>query len=1315
MLIKPNWEIFKAEFSNPQDNFEWFCYLLFSKEYNQPYGIHRYKKQSGIETDPIGVNGEVIGWQSKFYDVPKVETLNRDLKETLRKAKRDYPNITKIVFYTNMEWTKYHKNKDTKAEKTVAHKEIEELFEKEKIELVLRMDSYFEIYCQEKRNLNISRYFFERDTKWELTNNGFKDTLRYCYLKNFKTISLLDEKKKRVLDIFVNLAIIKERKEEKTKDKLLNRETFLSSYEEIHKPKEPIEIKELINTSKKSLIYGKAGVGKTTLCKYIAYKWAKGELYNKFEYVVYIPLRKWDSTQLKEVIRSHYYSQYKEEIDLDIKENSNKILFLFDGYDELKSDKRDGLHKAIRDNKLTNYIITTRPYGYQKSDFRVDEYFETIGFSNENVNDYIDNFFVEDSEKSKSLQDFISNNNRIVEISKTPLILEILCILWIKRDDNHTPFTTTSNLYKEIINLILKEHHERNRKDENIYEPKKREKIEDYLGQIAFKGIEKQLFHFNYNFFKEIGIIDGEKEESILKNSVLNSGFLLSDRSDNILLDNKFEFIHLTFQEYFSALYVSKLSKEKQKKIIRNYRFYPNFQVFFSFLAGLIDDKQFLLDEIESEPKDFIGWYELNLILGCLQEIRKEDIDSVWLEKKNELIFKMLTFLKNKGQTEKYNKLLNSIYSVGYLDNHSMDLIVNSPEKSLKKEEQEPIDKILALDIDFYTKVEMLCNEYQEKEDTAFISYLFDSFFNEQDSLKRDYLYKLLNNDKYYKLLNNYINSYIWENIFWERLNKKTFQYLIDFINKNYFNAHTILHKLSPIDDRDKKIFEIAVKKIEQSFFDENFSNLEEKIQCDIVLDIIKYSENHQLKIDASLELIRTNVASSVENEEELDIYDELKYFGKGNQKVIDILFEAFQNIKNDWYSAMDSADTLSILDPKNPKLVSMLFQTFEDKSLNIKARVVSAELLSDLECDKNKLLNNILNFSYEEGIDIKEKIHFLKYIFQYKKVHHEDIPNRLKEIFLTEESLSFEIQIDIIYFLIFRPIGDSIFYDFGKITMMNSLDKRGQRQIKELIKYVDNKKIALKIRKSIAVALCLLEVTNNQILQYCIEKIQNNIEDYYIDELFKILVKLSTEDYNLRDNLIPIIYPLLLTKIDKHKKYKLIDALQKFSIEDNEVFYDFVEFVKNNDFDEKIYSYIGFRIVEIISNNFKLFKQALPLLKKYRGIFLGHIDMEVLFKAYDEKYFDIDDVIERVVYIQDIVYIKNKRLYSIENNVEIFTRRKVNIDKLVFRKGYYLEIYGNYNVCNTGLKWMIHCILGYIVLILMSYLFISDFFLDRF
>ena len=67
-MIKANWDIFRAKFSeNHQGNFEWFCYVLFCKEFNQSHGIFRYKNQSAIETDPIQKDNEIIGWQAKFY------------------------------------------------------------------------------------------------------------------------------------------------------------------------------------------------------------------------------------------------------------------------------------------------------------------------------------------------------------------------------------------------------------------------------------------------------------------------------------------------------------------------------------------------------------------------------------------------------------------------------------------------------------------------------------------------------------------------------------------------------------------------------------------------------------------------------------------------------------------------------------------------------------------------------------------------------------------------------------------------------------------------------------------------------------------------------------------------------------------------------------------------------------------------------------------------------------------------------------------------------------------------------------------------
>ena len=158
-IVKPNWDIFKAKFSeNPQENFEWFCYLLFSKEYNQPYGTHRYKNQAGIETDPIEVGDEVIGWQSKFYE----DTLSNhkdDLLGTLTKTKIDNPNITKIILYTNSEWGQGQGTKEPKAKI-----EIEEKAKELNIELNWRVRSYFESPFVCITNGNISKYFFMQES-----------------------------------------------------------------------------------------------------------------------------------------------------------------------------------------------------------------------------------------------------------------------------------------------------------------------------------------------------------------------------------------------------------------------------------------------------------------------------------------------------------------------------------------------------------------------------------------------------------------------------------------------------------------------------------------------------------------------------------------------------------------------------------------------------------------------------------------------------------------------------------------------------------------------------------------------------------------------------------------------------------------------------------------------------------------------------------------------------------------------------------------------------------------------------------------------
>lgn len=157
-MIKPNWEIFKAKFNeNHQSNFEWFCYLLFCREFNQPYGIFRYKNQAAIETEPININDEAIGWQAKFYDT-SLSKNSKKLLDTIEKAKKDYPGLTRLLFYTNQEWKQTSKN--TKPQGLLdTEKKANELG----IVLEWRTASFFESEFVSANNEIFSKHFFSFD------------------------------------------------------------------------------------------------------------------------------------------------------------------------------------------------------------------------------------------------------------------------------------------------------------------------------------------------------------------------------------------------------------------------------------------------------------------------------------------------------------------------------------------------------------------------------------------------------------------------------------------------------------------------------------------------------------------------------------------------------------------------------------------------------------------------------------------------------------------------------------------------------------------------------------------------------------------------------------------------------------------------------------------------------------------------------------------------------------------------------------------------------------------------------------------------
>lgn len=159
MIIQPDWNVFKAKFSaNPCDAFEWFNYLLFCRNYDLKEGWFGYKNQSGIEKQPLVLGDKVIGFQSKFYDVP-LYSKKDELIKTLNTTKENYPNLTQLIIYTNQLWGQGN-GKDGKSTALIA---IEEHASKLGIEIIWNEHSFFESEFVCVENNDLARHFFTND------------------------------------------------------------------------------------------------------------------------------------------------------------------------------------------------------------------------------------------------------------------------------------------------------------------------------------------------------------------------------------------------------------------------------------------------------------------------------------------------------------------------------------------------------------------------------------------------------------------------------------------------------------------------------------------------------------------------------------------------------------------------------------------------------------------------------------------------------------------------------------------------------------------------------------------------------------------------------------------------------------------------------------------------------------------------------------------------------------------------------------------------------------------------------------------------
>ncbi|KAF9112626.1 hypothetical protein BGX27_003084 [Mortierella sp. AM989] len=489
----------------------------------------------------------------------------------------------------------------------------------------------------------------------------------------------------------INLAVIetpeqreKEIKEPKTQDPIFHR---MLSYEEVAATniQAPILFEDLFNARKLRdgknaepgtiLVRGRAGIGKTTLCKKLVHAYQNGLWKERFDAVIWLPLRQlkyfWART-LKGLLNEKYFARHpkqeREELVASLvgRIRDDKVLFILDGLDEIMADfqaERDiALEAFLRHLFQQKYvIITSRPSGVGMSILpKLDLELETLGFSSENIRDYLAN--VLEPEAAREVQDYIQKAPLVQDLANVPVQLDALCHTW-----RGTPLTagnlTIAQLYQTMTNTL---YHKDSARLQTTGTPGTRENLIyqrwiegsaevtlEYLGYLAYKSfMNGHQIEFDESTLKdamqeynrhrvEIGrvqlshlFLDRLKQMSFLQATEAD----IDDGKDDV--QHAWHFLHLTFQEYFVAAWLSQHLRyaqlgltrpssleqtiEKTTAFIQEHKYDPRYEMIWYMVAGLLegDELGLFFNILRKEPLDIIGVRHHRLLSGCLKEAR---------------------------------------------------------------------------------------------------------------------------------------------------------------------------------------------------------------------------------------------------------------------------------------------------------------------------------------------------------------------------------------------------------------------------------------------------------------------------------------------------------------------------------------------------------------------------------------------------------------------------------------------------------------------------------------------------------------------
>ncbi|KAH7399705.1 hypothetical protein BKA64DRAFT_670243 [Cadophora sp. MPI-SDFR-AT-0126] len=410
--------------------------------------------------------------------------------------------------------------------------------------------------------------------------------------------------------------------------------------------------------AKRILIRGRPGMGKTTLSRRLMQEYSLSpELYNKFDLVLRIPLRRLKNMYLADLFYQEYFQVMSRARalaealqDIILEPNGLEILLILDGLDETRGwpvDKRELLTKLLNRptiivtsrSETIDSLPTMRPF---------DLKLEAVGLGMESISTYLENRSIVSSEDTaKRIWEIIRSYPVIQEMVQVPIHLEILCYTWndkLQDDAEREKSLTVTKLYKAIVHKLWQHDILKLRKTDHgelltpeiinsVRDPRRLERVvhheNDFLEKLAIELIENSnagLTESEVNYL--IQRQEKERNTTLPLSLEMNLPRLSFLRTDSDGYQSNYSFTHPTFEDFFAARYLTRQPgcMIRIKDYLSKHKYDFRYQNVWRFVAGLLP-AQGRLEEffnlLDQEPRDLVGTQHVNLLMYCLSECRK--------------------------------------------------------------------------------------------------------------------------------------------------------------------------------------------------------------------------------------------------------------------------------------------------------------------------------------------------------------------------------------------------------------------------------------------------------------------------------------------------------------------------------------------------------------------------------------------------------------------------------------------------------------------------------------------------------------------